>query len=449
MLQRLIDGINNFVEDDKLIKICFYSIFSTILFAVFILNFHTPLIADDFAYAFSYYDGSRVNSFADIIKSMQAHYFKWGGRIVVHAIAQFFLMFDKIVFNIANTIVYGLFVAIIYANAIPDFKLSSSSLIGINLVLFMLLPAFGQDILWLVGSCNYLWGPTLVLANLYIFRRRYYLGKEVIKTKFDILLLFLLGLISAWTNENMAVALVCGVTVLCYMTYKRDGKIYRWQLTGLMGCLLGAGALILSPGNFARASLFPPIDIISNFLHISCFWLQKDFLFIPCVIVALLFVLVKDKKETCLETIPYFVCLLASLYSMICVPFYADRCKITNLVFIIIIALIEYKHVNLQSTKSRIYVTTFVVISVLAMVKTYKVALMDIRMYESKCNTVLGTVYAEKIKGNLDVVVSSKYPYTKYCAVAGLEELDKNAEHWINKSFAKYYGIRSIRAIDE
>ena len=77
-------------------------LFALILLAIFaqmlVLNAHTPLMMDDYDYSFSWSTGERIDGIADVLASQAAHYRLWGGRSVVHALAQLFLWLGKPVF---------------------------------------------------------------------------------------------------------------------------------------------------------------------------------------------------------------------------------------------------------------------------------------------------------------------------------------------------------------
>lgn len=442
---------------DKCIDLFFYNIRfrclcgMLIILAVFIcmliLNQHTPLIADDFSYAFSTYDGLRINSVNEIIPSMYAHYMNWGGRVVVHFLAQFFLMYDKSFFDITNTIVFIILILSLYIHGLADKKIILSGILGIILCLFLFLPAFGQDILWLVGACNYLWGPTLALLFLLPYRLNLQNDILLVKTTWSIAGYFVLGLLAGWTNENLAVAVCCGIVSFMYCSYSKRKSLYRWQFIGLLGCCLGATLLIIAPGNFVRLSHFGSVNIWKNLINISLFFFEVDFLLIPCLVALLLLIISKNKKQVCIECFPYFMCLLSSLYSMVVVPFYADRSKIINLVFIVIILMIIYKNFSITTAKDRGYIIVFVMVSLFLITREYQVALNDILIYEKKQQYILDIIDLNKHVGNLDVIVEQNYPYTKYCAAAGLEPISDNPEHWVNKSFARYYGLNTIKTI--
>lgn len=81
------------------------------------LNLHTPLMMDDYDYSFSWKTGQPLAGVADVLASQAEHYRIWGGRSVVHTLAQLFLFWGKPVFNVANTGMFLLLLLEIYALA--------------------------------------------------------------------------------------------------------------------------------------------------------------------------------------------------------------------------------------------------------------------------------------------------------------------------------------------
>lgn len=85
-----------------------------------------------------------------------------------------------------------------------------------------------QNILWLVGSCNYLWGTTLVLLFLLLYR----LNLDV-KCKNSIIiaiLMLIFGIMAGWTNENNAAALL--IILVLFSVYRLYNKknITIWHI---------------------------------------------------------------------------------------------------------------------------------------------------------------------------------------------------------------------------
>ncbi|MDK8541705.1 MAG: DUF6056 family protein, partial [Enterococcus faecalis] len=79
---------------------------------IFLLNQKTGYTSDDYSYHFFYesYLPSKypkeINNFWDIIHSQYNHYHSWNGRYVAHTIVQFFMQYDKLLFNILNSLAF-------------------------------------------------------------------------------------------------------------------------------------------------------------------------------------------------------------------------------------------------------------------------------------------------------------------------------------------------------
>ena len=85
---------------------------------VFLLTFLfsslTPLIADDYNYAFSWATNGRVRSIADIAASMETHRAYTNGRVFSHGLVQLFVMLPKAAFNLVNALMLTLLAAVLH-----------------------------------------------------------------------------------------------------------------------------------------------------------------------------------------------------------------------------------------------------------------------------------------------------------------------------------------------
>lgn len=145
-----------------------------LMFLLILINTaFTPLMMDDYMYSFVYGTGTaaRVDSFADIIQSMQVHYFAWGGRVTVHAVVQLLLWWDKIVYNVLNAAVYVLLSYVIYRFAGAE-KHDFKCYIAILIAMWFWIPMYGETVFWLSGSINYLWNVTFNLFWLFQFKKQ-------------------------------------------------------------------------------------------------------------------------------------------------------------------------------------------------------------------------------------------------------------------------------------
>lgn len=418
-----------------------------VIFAIgmYILNLHTPLLADDFGYSFSGVTGMKLAGIYDIYLSQYQHYFSWGGRSVVHFLAQLFLMVDKSVFNVFNTLAYVTLVLLIYFHAVGRFKLYPALLLLINISLFLFSPAFGQVFLWVIGSCNYLWGTLLVFLYLVPYRMQFNRKTPVFNNKLLCLFFFCGGIIAGWTNENMGLALIVMIAVYIYSYWDDNKKVYFWSVCGLAGATIGCILLIAAPGNFVRMETGGfSVHLLSNFFKRTELFLKSDFLLFPlCLFTALL---VSCKKDTNYK-IPaiYFCGMLISVYAMVASPAFPDRAKLGSLVFCLISCGNLYINLDFTSIKIKKLLAILMFAVVLGTGAIYKEARRDIRDYEARNNEKVAHTLAEKAKGNLNVVVKVNPNKTKYCAADGLDDISSDVSYWTNASFARYYGIKTVR----
>ncbi|EOA3441928.1 DUF6056 family protein [Enterococcus sp. C53] len=139
-----------------------------------VLNFLTPLIADDIEYMY------KTSSFSSILHDEYTQYMTWTGRSVVHIIARLFLLMPKTVFNLVNPLIYVLLTLLIYKMTTKDnTTFYSFKYFLINVFLWLFVPAFGQTILWETGAANYLWGGIIVVSFLFLYHRYYEKEQEL------------------------------------------------------------------------------------------------------------------------------------------------------------------------------------------------------------------------------------------------------------------------------
>lgn len=238
------------------------------------LNELQPLMADDFDYMYNLADKSKkISSIYDIYVSQKHHYFYWGGRSIAHSLAQFFLWRGKEIFNIFNTLVSVILLILIYQHTSKD----KNNTKGINVILlgaiiYMMwlgVPNLGETMFWLIGSCNYLWTIVLVLLFLLPYRLKNKLQSiSLYNRKYFTIFMFILGALSGWTNENIAVAIFIVLLGYGYIYISRnkyiqaikknvfeEDKLDMWQISGGIGFGLGTACLILAPGNYVRSQI--------------------------------------------------------------------------------------------------------------------------------------------------------------------------------------------------
>lgn len=323
-----------------------------------LLNIFTPLTADDFGYLYIYAgDGARVTSIADIIQSQYNHYYLWGGRSVVHFIAQGLLLLPPIVINLLNTLVYIVYAFLIYWFIKGQNKGSIILFILINLAIWFVQPAFGDTILWITGSANYLWGTTLILLFLLPFRL--YEGKTM-KTISQLLCsvgFFLFGIIAGWTNENTALGML--IIAVLFLIYYRSKKISipLWAIAGIIGALIGYVIMIQAPGNGVRAGEAGHLGV---FIICYRFLMYSLALFTDYGMVVLLYFIglilfwyfSKETRNDRLKlSFIFSISALAAIYAMILSPSFPPRAWFGILTFFIIAIGIVFYNLDYNKYK--------------------------------------------------------------------------------------------------
>lgn len=220
---------------------------------IFICSYLTPYFGNDFRYLLIQGTHDLVGSCSDILLSQWQHYFEWGGRTVNHLLAQWLLYIGK---PLQSVITAAGFCAVIYmisalgCGSLRPRKQKPSHLIFAFLILWLCLRAFGEVVINVVSSANYLFSTLIIMLFLLPFRQS--LGEQAVRGgKILAVLMLPLGIAAGWCNENTGFAVVCMVGLFnLRLLWQR--RLQPWQFTGGVGLLAGYILLMLAPGNRAR-----------------------------------------------------------------------------------------------------------------------------------------------------------------------------------------------------
>ena len=420
-----------------------------IYLSMLILNIITPLIMDDYNYAFGL-DG-RIESIIDIINYQHWFYFNWGGRNVAHFIAQFFLMNDKILFNIINPAIYTLMVYLIYNLIKINKKLNPLFLLLIHLGLWFLTPSFGQSFIWLTGASNYLWTTTIILIFLNIF---IYLTNATQKYNLIQIILFgILGVIAGWTNENSGASLV--FILLTYIFIKKvieKDNIKKIQWTGFFGALIGFFIMIIAPGNYVRSSGFQEdsfflIEWIERALSITQS-IEHYFIIIISIIIILLSIYVYKKQKVDKKVLIFIIGAIVSAYSMIVSPTFPERSWTIFTIYMIIICGLLLNNVNINILLKKIVTIDCIIILCILFISSYILTFNDSYQFYQEWKEREAIMEKGKKENIYNYEFESIYTTQKQSASYGLGDLYPERENPINETYARYFGVKTIKSKD-
>lgn len=435
--------IEKFIDKNQ-IKIMLLLIFISML----ALNFLTPLLADDYSYGLNLAN-KKLTGIIDIYNYQIWHYFNWGGRTIAHTFAQTLLMFPKAIFNIVNSIIYTCLVYLIYLHGKLNRREKNSRnsylILLIHLILWFIIPVFGQSFIWLIGSCNYLWTTVIVVYFLLLFRKN-----EKENKWYKIIIMFLIGILAGWTNENTS----AGLIVILFSTLIID-KITtkKWNLTktkvaGIVGSLIGFVLMICAPGNYVRNAAFKDdtfiiIKFIKRAIDITG---NAEIYILPLIIAIIILISLKiyHKKKIEKEVTPFILGGFAATYSMVASPQFPERSWTGVIVYLIIaLVILVYDFEKIHRIYKFILVDLCMILSII-FIGEYLNAARDINNLRNTWNE------REKVieKSNKNQIYKFyRYETTNNKNPAyGLNDIGEDYKVWPNSSIAKYYGIKGIKA---
>ena len=417
------------------IKIVLVAIFLMML----VLNILTPLIADDYSYSFIHGTDQRVKNIIDVISSQADHYMTWGGRSIAHSIAQIFLIFPKIIFSLCNSIVYTIVIYLIYKNTVNGEE-KPMLLILIHFLLYFCLPVFGQNCLWLIGSCNYLWTTMFILLFILLYRSK---RKDNLLT---IVLIFFIGIIAGWSNENSSFALIV-ITSLIFMTTKKK-KFEKWKISGLLGVITGFIIMIIAPGNFARNKYF--VDNISFFTKIfnrAISYTSNIVRFmwpLIAVSIVLLSIHIYKKKSINKNVFIYLVGSFFAVYSMLLSPQFPERSWVSPILFMIMANIILINDLyDINKVFKYVFIDSLLILAVIY-IGSYAELVGDINNLKNTWEYRISEINKVKDSDNKEIQFDPFYTENWKNPNFGLGDLTENKDDWPDKDIAKYYGIDSI-----
>lgn len=428
--------------------------------AFYVLNVLTPLCADDYSYmyTFIYTDNKfRITNLSQLFYSQLNHYMVMNGRTVAHTLAQLFLMWGKPVFNVVNTAAFLILGWAMQALMTGQKKFKLSLFIFSIAMLWFLTPAFGQDFLWLTGSCTYLYCVLFVLLYMIPFRRA--CANESKGGVVRAILFLLFGLLAGWSSENAALAMI--VMIACFLVVLRinNRPLKGWMFTGLAGNLAGLALLLLAPGQAVRLEnsggmgslmtwLYRGLEVTKNAVRYLWF---PAMLFLVLVI-WLLWTERKDGFKTeWRKKLPIAVFLIGSLvsaYCMIVTPQFPARAWSCILIFTIITVgnlICQCKY--FPQPRIAKYVICVVVLG--AAIFTYGQAYNSLFQTCTAVEQRSAYIEAALDNGETEVTVEPIRAFSKYNCYKKDGDLGLDSTQWPNTAIARYYGLDAIHSTEE
>ena len=232
-------------EKQKKFNIGSVTVFAIAFGVMFLFSLWTPLIADDYNYAFGYSTSTRINSLREIWISMAWHRKLLNPRVFSHGWLSLVLMYPRWVFAVLNGAV-----AVLFSWTTESFLREQESRRPalMTAVVWMLLwigmPGFGQVFYWTAGACNYFWSITF---SWFIIWRVLHLEQQRENRVRSVLLLLLPTFAAGAWSEHISFAMLMILFLLLVRNWVRTTRFPWWEAALLLSGGFGYLFLMLAP----------------------------------------------------------------------------------------------------------------------------------------------------------------------------------------------------------
>ena len=210
-----------------------------------VMNVLTTLKEDDMG--FTLIDGvwTPIQSLTDLLRSHYNHYVTTNGRTADLFALLFCSVFGKMAFNVCNTLVFGLLAHLV--SLLATGRRSVLALAAVVACVGTCYPTPGETMLWVAGSCNYMWAVTASLLLVYNL-----LHHRQAQPGWGRGVLWLLGAVVAGSfNEATSFGFLAGLCLYYAFNRERFDRAAAWAM---LGYLIGVGLILASPAAWDRAS---------------------------------------------------------------------------------------------------------------------------------------------------------------------------------------------------
>ena len=410
-------------------------------------NLLTPMICDDYRYAFSFATGERISGVGEILPSLAAHGHVLNGRYAPHFFVQLFAMLPGICFDMVNAAVFLLLVGGVYRLALGEGEQWNVLLLcGVFGALFLLPPVFGQNMLWMAGSCNYLWPATALVWLIKPFVD-IVSGREVRLGWPLVAMMALLALLFGNSSENLSAAglMFMGLSILVQLIRRKAAPLWMWLTAAatLAGWLLLMLAPVDKPVGMVQEGFFGMM--LDRFSQVIGLWLKH--LGILTAVWAFLVCLMQNDtgRQRIIASVLLAICALCCHLAMIISEYVPERALLGSILLMlcacgVLLPGLEGQVTHLCKGLCLCLCLFAALNAAMALPQTYNRHQQAVARDQAMAQAAAS--------GESHVVTFGVLGRTRYDAYTGLIELSSDITNFANKAYARYYGVESV-VVDE
>jgi len=445
-------------------KQIFIIILGMALLMIYAYNLLTPYWSDDYFYAFQ---ARQASSLWELIRQQYGEYLSNSGRVIGQFNIRLSLLGSKHIFNVINTGMFGALVLLMYANIRRKKKYDILLLLLIILFLWRYTVDFGQTMLWICGSCNYLWGSVFILGFVTLCR---HLFENMDKIKHPVLVatgMFFFGILAGWCNENTSgggLLLILLFAANYIWDKKKAGtfKLHPFMVTAALGMCCGLLGMVSAPGVRSRSAVMSAgeytgfVGLLSRTYKTTM--TVRELFFELLAILLIVFVILTVQKKLGQwslirknESVLFLVAAAATAYVLAVIPTTADRAFFGAGVFLMIAVLQGIVDIDTDK-ESLLQAAKYALTGVLCLwlFFTYMDGLVNVaRIYREETERI-EMIKADKADPNGDgivIVPKLREEFETPFSNGHMSDMENDKNYWINVFYEIYYDVGNITAI--
>lgn len=347
----------------------------------------------------------------------------------------------KLIFDICSSAIYvGLIVLINrLAEKITQKKTNPFIIAMIFFFTWFFIPFFGQSVLWMSGSANYLWMSVIYLGFI-LFNlswRKLNIG--------NVLGTIVLGFLTGASNENSGPAAVLIVLLFMIGRFVKERKVSLVSVIGVVFSAVGFLLMMASPGSQKRGTMKYSSEVIQHNLQEIFKISYGDLKWAYLILIILLIAVIAFRKmnlEQFFAVTFFFIGHLAAIYVMAFSPEHPERTFFGGVMFLGVAIFIP---AYLLLSESKLIVPILSVACALGFAFSFNTAYQDISVSYHQTQAQYQAIKKAQHQTPKNATVKILTPqHSKYNPTNGVIGLAEQPDQIMNRWESKFFDVNQI-----
>lgn len=421
-----------------------------IFLLLFVYNYLSLYIADDFSYLYSFADGKRISSIQDIYYSMIAHSQTMNGRLVAHTLVQFFGMLPPVIFDVVNALMFTAYILLLYRISVGHEE-NVWLFFGIFSLVWLYQPGFSDVVLWQDGACNYLWAIVFGLLFIRVFVNECFFSLQIQGLCKKVVFLVFSLLFGAYSENISFACILMAATAVGSNVILNKKKVSPYLATAIALVCMGYVSIYLAPAQWMNKAVgLDIVSLLTAFVNAVTAYKMFGILCVAFVVLLTVNVYEKTDKSTLLIGALFLLGSLAANFIMVFAKGYQPRSATGAFAFLLVADAVLMQALFHNEKCSRAVLISLLATTMVVTVPALAEATRDIGKTYIEIRQNEAYIEECKAKGIMDIELPQlTSARTKYSiAYKGGNYLNmETSQTWPNIDMAKYYGVDSIIGI--